>query len=227
MARSIDGLRRDGENEMDLADTGIRDLAADGRQALLPPDLAQRLVDAAPLALFMLAGDGALRYANEQGRRELDGQCCVRLAGSRLAPADPAYQGRWCRALRGIDRLQSDSFRIAGRPEERFASIRRESRCTGGSDWSDDIVLMVTLDRGQSDRCAAFERWRTMHGLTPAEARTVLELVRGDSAIEVANRSGVAVSTIRTQIRSACAKVDCSSSRALVASMLRFGLGPM
>ncbi len=212
---------------MDLADTGIRRLAAGARQTLLPPDLAQRLVDAAPPALFVLAGDAELRYANERGRSELDMQRCVRLAGSRLAPVDPACQGRWCRALRNIDRLPGDAFRISRGPEERFASIRREAAGTWDPQWRDDIVLVLTLDRSPSDRCDAFTTWCALHGLTPAESRTVLELVRGDSATQVASRAGVAVSTIRTQIRSACAKVDCSSSRALVASMLRFGLGSM
>lgn len=210
---------------MELADTGFRESTAGTRRALLPPGLAQRLIDDGPLALFMLAGDGELIYANEQGRSELDARRCIRLAGSRLAPVDPDCHGRWGRALRSIDRLHSLSVRIASRPEERFASIRQEHLDAHTAGSGRDMVLMVRLDRSLTDHGGAFTSWCAMHGITPAEARTVRELVRGDTAQQVASRSGVAVSTIRSQIRSACAKVDCSSSRALVASMLRFGLG--
>lgn len=209
---------------MELADPGIRELADNAWRRGLPPRMAQRLVHEAPVALFVLARDGELRYANEQGRRELARQHCLRLAGSRLVPADPELHGRWCRTLRGIDRLGSVSIRIASKPEDRYASMRRDGPGTD-DDGGEDAAVLVSLDRSLDAHCGAFTSWRAMHGLTPAEARTVLGLARGDSAKEVARRSGVAVSTIRSQIRSACAKVDCTTSRALVASMLRFGLG--
>lgn len=209
---------------MELVDPGIRDLAQGAWRSGLPPGMARRLVHEASIALFMLARDGELRYANEQGRRELARQHCLRLAGARLVPADPEFHGRWCRTLRGIGQLRSVSIRIACRPEDRYASIRQD-RMEADDAGEDDIVLTVALDRSLDAHCGAFTSWCAMHGLTPAEARTVLGLARGDSAKEVARRSGVAVSTIRSQIRSACAKVDCSTSRALVASMLRFGVG--
>ena len=208
---------------MELVDPGIRDLAQCAWHTGLPPAMAHRWVDEAPVALFLLGRSGELRYANVQGRRELDQQSCLRLSGNRVRPVDPDFHGRWCRTLRCIDRLGSASIRIASTPEERYASIRQE-RLDAAPAAGDDFVLVVSLNRRLDARCRAFTHWCSMHGLTPAEARTVLELARGDSAKEIARRAGVAVSTIRSQIRSACAKVDCTTSRALVASMLRFGV---
>jgi DNA-binding CsgD family transcriptional regulator len=209
---------------MEVVAPGIRDLAQHAWHSGLSPALAHRWADESPIALFLLGRDGELRYANAEGRRELARQSCLRLSGDRVLPADPDFLGSWRRTLRGIERLGSAAIRIASKPEPRHASIRREQVGAQHPD-EDDPVVAVSLDRSLDAGCGAFTAWCAMHGLAPAEARTVLELARGDSAKAIARRTGVAVSTIRSQIRSACAKANCTSSRALVASMLRFTRG--
>jgi DNA-binding CsgD family transcriptional regulator len=54
------------------------------------------------------------------------------------------------------------------------------------------------------------------HGLTPAEEQVLAILCQGHSTPEVARRLQVAVSTVRTHVRSLCAKTHSSGVRALV-----------
>lgn len=54
------------------------------------------------------------------------------------------------------------------------------------------------------------------HGLTPSEEQVLAILCQGFSAPEIAVQLNVAVSTIRSHVRSLCAKTHCNGVRALV-----------
>lgn len=54
------------------------------------------------------------------------------------------------------------------------------------------------------------------HGLTPAEEQVLAILCQGYSAPEIAQQLNVAVSTIRSHVRSLCAKTQTNGVRALV-----------
>jgi DNA-binding CsgD family transcriptional regulator len=54
------------------------------------------------------------------------------------------------------------------------------------------------------------------HGLTPAEEQVLAILCQGYSAPEAAQQLNVAVSTVRSHVRSLCAKTQCNGVRALV-----------
>jgi DNA-binding CsgD family transcriptional regulator len=54
------------------------------------------------------------------------------------------------------------------------------------------------------------------HGLTPSEEQVLSILCQGYSAPEIAEQLNVAVSTVRSHVRSLCAKTHCNGVRALV-----------
>lgn len=54
------------------------------------------------------------------------------------------------------------------------------------------------------------------YGLTPSEEQVLAILCQGYSAPEIAQQLEVAVSTVRSHIRSLCAKTQCNGVRALV-----------
>jgi DNA-binding CsgD family transcriptional regulator len=54
------------------------------------------------------------------------------------------------------------------------------------------------------------------HGLTPSEEQVLGILCHGFSAPEIAQQLHVAVSTVRSHVRSLCAKTQCNGVRALV-----------
>jgi DNA-binding CsgD family transcriptional regulator len=54
------------------------------------------------------------------------------------------------------------------------------------------------------------------HGLTHTEELVLGVLCQGFSAPEVAKQMNIAVSTVRTHVRSLCAKTRCSSVREVV-----------
>jgi DNA-binding CsgD family transcriptional regulator len=54
------------------------------------------------------------------------------------------------------------------------------------------------------------------HGITPAEELVLSSLCAGQSAPQIASQLNVAVSTVRSHVRSICAKTRTSSVRELV-----------
>ena len=57
------------------------------------------------------------------------------------------------------------------------------------------------------------------HALTPTEEKVLAVLCQGHSAPQVARRLGVAVSTVRSHVRSLCAKTRTNSVRELVSKV--------
>ena len=90
-------------------------------------------------------------------------------------------------------------------------------------------VVPVRSDRAQA-RVALFLSRATVcdtlmlcffarsHGLTHSEEQVLAILCEGCSAPEIARQLQVAVSTVRSHVRSLCAKTHCNSVRALVAT---------
>ena len=89
-------------------------------------------------------------------------------------------------------------------------------------------VMPVKPHAGEAGRCAlVFSRGRVCdplmlgffarrHGITPAEELVLASLCDGHSAPEIAQQLKVAVSTVRSHVRSICAKTRTSSVREVV-----------
>jgi len=178
-------------------------------------------VETAVHPLFLLNRDGDLLHSNEAGLEELEDEGCLRLAAGRLTPSDPVNRPRWIHALASADRRFGVSVRLMARFEDRVATIYRNYP-EAGDPVAAQCALVIKLDRRLSEHCRAFANWCAVHGITPAESRTVLGLARGESAKQIANEAGVSVNTIRTQIRGAIGKTRSRSSLALVAAALRY-----
>ena len=53
------------------------------------------------------------------------------------------------------------------------------------------------------------DRLRSLYGLSPAEAETAILLARGLAPTEIADERGIAVATVRVQIKTVAAKMEC------------------
>nr|WP_301287254.1 helix-turn-helix transcriptional regulator [Sphingobium sp. OAS761] len=60
-------------------------------------------------------------------------------------------------------------------------------------------------------------RIRSLYGLTRAEVEVVLALCAGKAPEELARERGVALNTVRTQMKNIYSKMDCSRQSELVA----------
>lgn len=78
-------------------------------------------------------------------------------------------------------------------------------------------VAVATLQPGPRDVAAVL---RTVHGFTPAEARTALQLVDGRSAAEICEQTGQSMATVRTHIAAALGKLGLQRQAQLVARVM-------
>jgi DNA-binding CsgD family transcriptional regulator len=79
------------------------------------------------------------------------------------------------------------------------------------------VVVLVT-DRTARDPSLE-SRVRALYGLTQAEAEVAVRLTEGASVERLSTERGVAIGTVRTQIKSIAAKMGCSRQSELVANI--------
>jgi DNA-binding CsgD family transcriptional regulator len=64
------------------------------------------------------------------------------------------------------------------------------------------------------------ERLIQLHGLTPAEARLLAALARGDSLQDYADMAGISINTVKVHLRRVLDKTDCRRQSDLVRLVL-------
>jgi DNA-binding CsgD family transcriptional regulator len=83
------------------------------------------------------------------------------------------------------------------------------------------VVIVRRLGAGRAARVG--ELSRALFGLTPTESRIVAALVAGDSLADISESRGVAIGTVRSQVRSILSKAGVSSQRELVSQFASLG----
>ncbi|MFC3440766.1 helix-turn-helix transcriptional regulator [Sphingobium rhizovicinum] len=81
-------------------------------------------------------------------------------------------------------------------------------------------IVLIATDPGVHD-ASLTSRLRALHGLTPAEADIVVALCEGKALEDVSQERGVALSTVRTQMKAIYSKTDCRRQSELVARFTR------
>jgi DNA-binding CsgD family transcriptional regulator len=77
-------------------------------------------------------------------------------------------------------------------------------------------AVMLVFGKRQVCEALSVNHYARVHGLTHAESMVLGALCQGDKPLEIAQRFGVAVSTVRTQISSVRQKTQTASIRDLV-----------
>lgn len=171
------------------------------------------LMDELAHGVVLTSGDGRILHANQAARHEL-----------RRASAIGLWQGGLVRACRPeCDRdLQSAIARASGgrRSLVHLAALE-------GAGLTLAVVPLKTL-AGEAGRCALmFSRtcvvdalmlgfFSRRYGITPAEQQVLAMLCDGLSAPQIATQLEIAVSTVRSHVRSLCAKTQTRSVREVV-----------
>jgi DNA-binding CsgD family transcriptional regulator len=175
-------------------------------------DLMAGLLDAIDYGLLLLGADGTLLHANRQAEAELDGLHPLQRRGRQLcarrAADQSCLQAALAGALRGLRRLVT-----LGEPGCR-ASVSVVPLDPGAPAEAPKILLLL----GKRHLCEPLSvQWfARAHGLTPAETRVLEALCAGGDAREIADRHGVGIATVRTQIGAIRAKTGAESIRDLV-----------
>jgi DNA-binding CsgD family transcriptional regulator len=182
--------------------------------------LAQ-IVQRIDVPVFYVAADAAARGANaaaaqQQGRtggwvQSVDGKLRLRT------------QGGWVSMREALQSMVSSPHGSASLDlvdeARRGATFSLRAVAPGGTDGIAvfPVVAVATLEPGSRDKARAL---RSTFGLTDAQARVALQLAGGKTAADVARQTGVALSTTRTHIAAALAKLGLNRQAQLAQLMV-------
>lgn len=174
-------------------------------------------LDVTAQAVFTLGPQGRVLHYNAAADAMLGRGDGLMLRGDRLvagAVSDQnALQGAIARAMvaEGAEASALLVHRAVGPPYE--VSVASVNKAGLGR----QVILLVT-DRAVRDPSLE-TRVRDLYGLTQAEAEVAVRLTEGASVERLSAERGVAIGTVRTQIKSIATKMGCSRQSELVANI--------
>lgn len=166
--------------------------------------------------VLLASSCGQLLHANHAGRHELARQHVLALRDGVLHTIDAAQSRVLAQALAKAEtgRRSLMALRGPGRQRVSIAVLPlRPDRPIGAPN-----VALVFCRSSVCDPVMLCFFART-HGLTPSEEQVLAILCQGYSAPATAVQLGVAVSTVRSHVRSMCVKTHANGVRALVSQV--------
>lgn len=164
------------------------------------------MLDEIDYGMVLLDGAGQVLHANHAAHAELDGDHPLRLVGRELGAQQAQDAGPLGAALDGA-RQGLRKLLMLG-PAERRVPVSVVPLAAG--------VTVLMLGKRQVCEQLSVQGFARGMGMTPAETRVLEALCAGVRPNEIAQRQGVAVSTVRTQIGSIRAKTGVASIREVV-----------
>ncbi len=176
------------------------------------------LLDQIACGLVLVDAQARVRYLNLAALRQLDSLHPLVLAGQQLQARCPEDQAPLKAALAAASQGQR---RLVSLGDPRLTAEVSVAPLSGAGAMGLDGLggqasILLALGAPRTALPAAAQALARCVGLTPAETRVLDHLCTGVRPAEIANRLGVAVSTVRTQIGSARRKTGSASIRALV-----------
>ncbi|SFU99827.1 transcriptional regulator, LuxR family [Polaromonas sp. YR568] len=176
------------------------------------PALLALLVDELAHGVILVTAQCRILHANQAARRELEHAAVLGTDRGELKvlmPADAkAFQNAMGKAVAGkrsLIRLAAEGvdFTLAVVPLQRQPGVPCER-------------MALVLSRLAVSESGVFSAFARNHGLTQTEEQVLVLLCRCLSTPEIAVQMNVAVSTVRSHVRSLCAKTASSGVRELV-----------
>jgi DNA-binding CsgD family transcriptional regulator len=179
--------------------------------------LVTALLDQIDAAVLACTTEGQVLFANAAARAEIAAGHWLRQAGgARLAAA--GLDGHSLRAslvaasMRGRRQL----LQLVDGDERRTAIVAPLPAALAGIAAGGLPVLMM-LGRREPCSTLGLEMLAARHGLSDAERRVMVRLVAREAPAAIAEAHGVAISTVRTQVKALYLKLGVHSVEALVA----------
>ncbi len=180
---------------------------ADGASALLA-----LLLDELAHGVLVISAQARILHVNLAARRELDHAVLLKASAGELQLVSPANNWTFKKAVgqaadgsRSLVELSAGDmvFTLALVPLDRQAGTRCHR-------------IAVFLSRSGVWESGVFAAFARSHGLTRTEARVLVLLCGCLSTPQIADQMNVAVSTVRSHVRSLCDKTACRGVRELV-----------
>ncbi|MFZ2652839.1 MAG: LuxR C-terminal-related transcriptional regulator [Burkholderiaceae bacterium] len=174
-----------------------------------------RLLDQIDYGMLLVTDSGAVRFANQQAWRELsrNGPLCIETGHlkTRLATDQETLRSALDEAARGLRRLVS--LRYKGRA---LVVAVLPVASDDADRESGEALALLTFGKRSPCETLSVDFFARSHGLTGAEARILQALCIGKKPMEIADQSGVAISTVRSHVRSIRLKTQSGNLRELV-----------
>jgi DNA-binding CsgD family transcriptional regulator len=185
----------------------VSETAADGGPALLA-----LLVDELAHGVLVISAQGWILHANQAARRELALAVVLNAHRGELQVVSKADSKLFKKAFdQAVDGLRSLIELSAGGAACTLALVplghQAGRRCER---------IAVFLSRAGVCESGVFGAFARSHGLTRTEEQVLVFLCRCLSTPQIARQMSVAVSTVRSHVRSLCLKTASSGVRALV-----------
>lgn len=190
------------------------------RDATLGAELMEQL----GLAVFALGRDLRVLFANAQAEALLRASTCLRLEHGRLGATLAAdNEGLQAALARVAKSRKGESFAVRpalGATHEIFLGISLLPANAAQAAFGEAALMVTARRRGEAAPVTAVQL-RQAFGLSAAEAAVGEALVTGKSPDEYAAAAGVAMSTVRSQLRAIFEKTCTRSQAEAVGAMLR------
>lgn len=148
---------------------------------------------------------------------------------NRLILADAKANETLTSALAQIETLPSAASRTFALRDEagqattllHIMPIRRSAHDVLGRSYA--LVLLTPI---AFDRAPSAELMRTLYDLTPSEARVAQGIAGGKTMEDIAGQGGVALTTVRSQLRRVFEKTGCTRQAEVAALLARLAVAP-
>jgi DNA-binding CsgD family transcriptional regulator len=169
-----------------------------------------RVMDELVHGVLLASVRGDVLHANQAAREELASREVLAVHEGRLQTAD-ARQARVL--LDALAKAQDGRRSLIDLPATTRASL---SIAVVPLRAEHERPVALFLSRASVCDTLMLCFFARTHGLTHSEEQVLAILCQGCTAPEIARKLHVAVSTVRSHVRSLCAKTQCNSVRALV-----------
>lgn len=182
----------------------------------LRPELDRSLLldilDEIDYGIVFVSGHGRVGFANRMADRQCLSREGLHIRDGFIRTADARDQDRLLQALQGALRGRRSLLTLAGAGGGGSLAVVP----VAGNDDGKEPMALLLFGRANGCPTLSFDFFARAHGLTQAEATVLRGLCDGLSPHEVAHHGKVAISTVRTQIRSVRSKTATASIRDLI-----------
>lgn len=186
--------------------------------------LMAKVLDEIDYGLILVADGHHVLHVNHAARAELTAQHPLQLLGRELrprfecdvAPLREALAGAATRGLRRMLALGEGAHRAGVSVVPLLSALDAPDSASDGAAGALDAATLLVLGKRQVCGTLSVQGFARAHGLSPSEELVLRALCEGDSPQEIAERHGVKIATVRTQISNVRAKTQTDSIRDLV-----------
>jgi DNA-binding CsgD family transcriptional regulator len=205
-----------GARALDSETLEALELTLPARTPLASAEDLAKAIDTLVYPMLALQPDGLLLHANHAARELLEaGQPLVLGPDQRVGPRAAQHRSQFSLALQAASAGQAQYLHWADGPQALHAALRPLDVSQAGAPPPPVLMMLAPPPETEFDASAFALRYK----LSAAEARVLEALMHGFKAEEVAERLGVGVATVRTQIAAIRRKTGHNSVAGLLATL--------